>query len=134
MILTMFWDMKCPITIDFLENSSNSFTDPRIYIYIYICDPEEPFKWSRGGLAPGHVEIIFIILALFRVLSTLSCFSLGNSVSVFFFWLEIRATWLFSSTTCIFRLFFFYRIFFPGYQFVEFANCTICFFFTQTEL
>ena len=40
--------------------------------------------WDQGRLALGHVGIIFTILALSHVLSTLSCFSLGNSVSVFF--------------------------------------------------
>ena len=70
------------------------FTFPNIYIYIYI-------------------GIIFIILALSHILSTLLCFSLGNSVGVFFFfWLDIRATWLFSSSTCVFRLLFFFTILF----------------------
>ena len=46
------------------------------------------------------------------------------------FWLDIRAPWLFSSSTCIFYLFCF-DDFFPRYQFVEFANCTICFFPNQ---
>ena len=40
---------------------------------------EEPF----GTLALSHVGIIFIILALSHVLSTLLRFSLGNSVGVF---------------------------------------------------
>ena len=48
-----------------------------------------------------------------------------------FFWLDIRAPWLFSSSTCVFRFFIFLRIFFPRYQFVEFANCTICEFFSH---
>ena len=71
----------------------------------------------------GHVGIIYIILALSYILSTWLRFSLGNSVNVFFFWLDMHVAWLFSSSTCVFRLF--TEFFFPRYQFVEFANCTI---------
>ena len=51
--------------------------------------PEEQFWrtvwWNEGRLTHDHVGIIFIILVLSHVLSTLLYFSLGNSFGVFSF-------------------------------------------------
>ena len=94
-----------------------------IYIYIYILSNT---KSAYGGINSilgfsiysthviqnPNVGIIYKILALSPDLSALLRFSLGNSIGVSFFWLDIRATWLFSSGTCVFRLFFFFYEFF----------------------
>ena len=79
------------------------------------------------------MEIILRILDQSYVLNKLLRFDLGNSFSVFSFWLDIRAVWLFSSSTCVFSSFLFFNEFFSRYQFVEFANCTICFFFHNQQ-
>ena len=108
------------------------FTQMALQDCISQCDPEELFRWNLVRLTMSHVGIIFIILGLSYVLSTLLCFSLHNSVCVFFsFWLDIHVTRLFLSSICVFHLFFFFftEFFFHRYQFVELANCTICFFF-----
>ena len=56
------------------------------------CDSEEPFRGNLGRLALDRVGIIFRILALYCVLSTLLRFGLGNSVGLFFFSRDIRAS------------------------------------------
>ena len=72
----------------------------------------------------GHVGIIFIILVLFRVFSTLLRFSLDYSVGVFFSF-DYFSFDYFQEARMLFVLFFFNDIFFSRYQFVEFAKCTI---------
>ena len=83
--------------------------------------------WNVGKLTLEHVGIIFLILALSNILSTLLRFSFGNSVGVFLLTRNTRAG-LFSKSTRVFCLFYFYRNF-SWYHFVEFTNWTIWVFF-----
>ena len=70
-------------------------------------------------LVARHDDIyIYIYIYMYIYMCVCVC------VCVCFFWLDICATWLFSSSTSVFRPFFLLN-FFPRYQFVEVPNCTI---------
>ena len=96
--------------------------------------PEQSWRavgWILGRHFRGHGGIIFIILTLSHVLSTLFRLSLGNFIGIFFFWLDISAAWLFSSSTCVFRLFFLYN-FFPLISVCKICKLyNLCFFHTN---
>ena len=57
--------------------------------------------------------------------------SSGNSVSVSVLLTKNMCYLIFSRSTCVLSFLFLLLIFFPRYQFVEFANCAICVFFNQ---
>ena len=76
-----------------------------------------------------NIDIYNQKITLSCVLITLIGFSLLNSVTVFFF--SFNLTYVLLDYFQAVRVFFvisFITDFFPRYHFVEFANCTICFF------
>ena len=85
--------------------------------------------WNLGRLAGGHAGIIFI-LGQSHIFLPLLHFSLG----IFSFELDICAAWIFSCSTCVFRLFFFFffKIFFQT-SVCRFSKLYNLFFFSHQQ-
>ena len=102
------------------------------YLYIYNENNSYMAKSESTQVSPNG--IIFIILALSPVLSTLLRCSLGKSVGVFF---SFDYTYVplnyFQVARVLFVFFFFYWLFPPRNQFVELAYCINWVFFSHQQ-
>ena len=114
-----------------------------IYIYIYIYITKIIPTWPRANLPwfyqtalqdwPGE-EVIFIILAISHVLSTLLFLALIILSVLLFSFDQTYVLINCYQVARVFSVFSFLTKSFPGYQSVEFENCTICFFFHTNRI